>query len=1456
MTTPKNIIDDEPAAAWSHQALPATVSEAFKPLVVGAPRSGFALLASVVIHMMPLTTGRWTVHQEVLNALVEGTDGIIAESILREFAARGITDDVVYNRNFRKLTGGPKWLREDDTGLACFRKYIGVRGMGDFTLVTSHPRQVLDSDEVVHSHTDPGLWLRHPGYADYTKFASVRNPVGILNSSVFSINALASEYIQKFVPAERDTDLQRQQLALYKLTDLAFVRGLVQFLVGYLADFVQHWRQYHVMRWEDLILTPVPTIMRLARSAGIPLRADQATRIWSLLDHVNLTGHHRHNYRAGKGIVGNWRQWLVNEHLELFEAMGLEPFMIELGYGSMPRLRESEYTPFQRRVRDALNRGDIIREVEDQDLFTFAFNKSNIVSEAFPFRRHRWRRWTRIERSIFTSEELELAIWDVAEQRTGEVNGLFMEFLTYQDGSIEELLAALDGIEQRYAELFALAPARMQAALAQARHVLHRAATAGVSAGGRSVTVRYQTEPRLIDSIDGHNVVAFHERFYGIPQALGELQVDDTTGSRPEVVTGTTAADVVSQLLARTGSPGVVEAAPASAGPRLTFVDAIPEAIAAACRQHLDEGYRRVLLTPFNGVARTVYQSISAEAASTDARILVRDSEEPVPEGAHLGSVLDADLIVVCETEEPALSNRLLELIDVTVPVVAVKSSCFWAERPLFLISIPKAGTHLLYGLMRAMGYGEAAYLQDDPAPGSWYCVEYSNSHTVARDFFVDSVRRAPFGNRHHPFMGSPAVFIYRNPMDVVASEAHYYHKDGKTAFAGYLSGLTGEERLLRLIDDPWLLGSIRDRMGGFIPWLDLPNVIPVSFEELVGPRGGGSADVQRRAIWSIQLKLHVPGDPDAIAALVFDPDSPTFEGGQIGRYRDAFTDEAYRRYRALPQDFVAHYGYEAANHETIVTVPRRAEEFRHRPLRVSTAAPDAPIVVQYSYLGFNIVCYRNSYFAVRQGIEVDLTLGDLDALRRQGHLADGRTAEEARRGAEMLAIAPLVDARMTAAGPEASIAARPAAHRLETVDEAPAPAPPPRPKPAPILVEQGYRGFNVVAFNDRFYAVSRELGSFDLTTTPLDVFMRQRLVLAALTKDQALLLVDALRASEQLAALAEERTAQVATVDAVRQQVAALEQQLEARTAQADEQTRQLAAQEQRIVDYEGRSSRHLEQLDSLLERLKLEQLERVNLLRQSERLEEAIDTRDARWREAAATYDAALSESRRQAQEHQERVTSLQQAADALSKSHDAETAGLNASLLEVRRQLRERDETLGELQGQLSTRDTLLERSTESTRLLDQTRRSEAAARRNEVRAMEEVGRANASLRQLKQRLIDRETALGDREAEVRRLGEEIGRVEAVGRQAETQARADLERLNGSLAELALRLAAGEATLRDRDAQAAQLTGEIQRLGAALSERDVREATLAEWIDGLQARLAKAEARPSGLRRWLGR
>lgn len=412
--------------------------------------------------------------------------------------------------------------------------------------------------------------------------------------------------------------------------------------------------------------------------------------------------------------------------------------------------------------------------------------------------------------------------------------------------------------------------------------------------------------------------------------------------------------------------------------PVLEFVESEPQAYLPPIFNAIQNGGRHIYIYPATTAATSLAAALDGRL-SGDVSVTVL-SALPTELLSDTASPDAGAAFVLAPEKDSQLSDLLLKFLDWRGGwLIAPKTDRFFANNSLFLISIPKAGTHLLYELARQMGYRDGVELRGLSEPAHWYCVEYSNSHTAAADFFIDSVRRNPFGNRAHPFPRTPTLFIYRNPLDILVSEANYYHNEGKTAFSGYLSQLSFEQRVERLIADPWLLGSIRDRVGKFLAWLDFPNVIPVSYEELVGTRGGGDDKIRVRLIWALQLKLHVPGQPAHIADALFDQDSPTFHKGAIGGYREALSDRAFVEFFKLDQDFMSRLGYVGCDRKEAPFPPGRAEEFRRRPLRLSAVDhSDTPVAVGVC-LGCNLVSYRRRFYAIPQHLgELNLTTVEL----------------------------------------------------------------------------------------------------------------------------------------------------------------------------------------------------------------------------------------------------------------------------------------------------------------------------------------------------------------------------------------------------------------------------------------------------------------------------------------------
>jgi hypothetical protein len=168
---------------------------------------------------------------------------------------------------------------------------------------------------------------------------------------------------------------------------------------------------------------------------------------------------------------------------------------------------------------------------------------------------------------------------------------------------------------------------------------------------------------------------------------------------------------------------------------------------------------------------------------------------------------------------------------------------------------------------------------------------------------------------------GTPKIiFNYRDPRDVLLSMVNFLSDRTGKGFSNYndflvfsrilKSKASLEEQLAYALTDPSFPGQ-RD-LAHMIWLLNHPDVCLTSFEELVGPRGGGKAQDQSRALSRVFEFLGVSGtEPGDVAGGLFNPGVFSFYRGQIGGWREAFTPELRRLADSRLGDLLDLYGYE-----------------------------------------------------------------------------------------------------------------------------------------------------------------------------------------------------------------------------------------------------------------------------------------------------------------------------------------------------------------------------------------------------------------------------------------------------------------------------------------------------------------------------------------------------------------
>lgn len=265
----------------------------------------------------------------------------------------------------------------------------------------------------------------------------------------------------------------------------------------------------------------------------------------------------------------------------------------------------------------------------------------------------------------------------------------------------------------------------------------------------------------------------------------------------------------------------------------------------------------------------------------------------------------------------------------------------------VILVSVPKAGTHMLAAVVEAFGYSVKGVAGDRPtkdekisfgywiqqlgllpelcnSDGYWWLERLSKPASwprkpapwkekqclVLHELFLDRIDGGIF--RHWESTGEPKIiFNYRDPRACLTSYVHFL-RDGERmeptptqlAYRAILGQFDFHEALMYAICDPNFPGKRHFKQ---MRWMfDHPRVLNTRYEDLVGPKGRGRSPREALA----RIGAHLNSD----AGLEMEPwsdKSPTFRTGHKNSWRRCWAPEHHAAYLRLHWGVLRGYGYE-----------------------------------------------------------------------------------------------------------------------------------------------------------------------------------------------------------------------------------------------------------------------------------------------------------------------------------------------------------------------------------------------------------------------------------------------------------------------------------------------------------------------------------------------------------------
>lgn len=250
---------------------------------------------------------------------------------------------------------------------------------------------------------------------------------------------------------------------------------------------------------------------------------------------------------------------------------------------------------------------------------------------------------------------------------------------------------------------------------------------------------------------------------------------------------------------------------------------------------------------------------------------------------------------------------------------------------PVLANSFPKSGTHLLVqfleGLPARVNYG--AFLASTTSSFQFRERSVSSTLRFIRGFVPGEIIR---GHLYYEPEFAEALcrrrtvnyFIYRDPRDVVVSEAHYLREMNRwhrlaphfrrldSIEEAIMLSITGFDPPLRGIDFP----NIGARFARYAGWLADPDCLCLKFEELRSEKRDALAR-RMGEFYAARTDRQIDLDPTVAAMIAcVDPHkSHTFRSGKKSAWEREFTAEHRRRFDEIAGDLLVELAYEP-NHD------------------------------------------------------------------------------------------------------------------------------------------------------------------------------------------------------------------------------------------------------------------------------------------------------------------------------------------------------------------------------------------------------------------------------------------------------------------------------------------------------------------------------------------------------------